>query len=176
MQSWWWPKRIETGGGGGGVKRCAAKEGARAAYELRDEPASYTNRLRATSMRHGCQLADWHRPAWPPCTIDQSFLRLLLRCFMTCHHLFHSLSPPFSNSFCCFIIDARYAFFWGDLFHNFSASTLVSALTTVLTRAWSSRCYGPRSFICMSQNASSLEMRGPIRLWTFDGWFRGSRA
>ncbi|EZA54109.1 hypothetical protein X777_05959 [Ooceraea biroi] len=43
--------------GGRGRRRRIAKEGARTAYELRDEQPGYTNRLRATSMRHGCQLA-----------------------------------------------------------------------------------------------------------------------
>jgi hypothetical protein len=49
--------RSGVGGCGGGGREVVAKEGARTAYELRDEQPGYTNRLRATSMRHGCQLA-----------------------------------------------------------------------------------------------------------------------
>jgi len=74
------PKRIDAG-----EEEVRRERRGKNRLRITRRAASYTNRLRATSMRHGCQLANWHRPDWPPCTADRSFLRLL-RDFAFYHH------------------------------------------------------------------------------------------
>lgn len=98
--------------------------------------ASYTNRLRATSMRHGCQLADWHRPDWPPCTVDQSFLRFLLRGFAFYHHhtIIITIFSFFFSFFSSFFYSNRQAqhtflLFFSCPFQFFCVYALVTALT-----------------------------------------------
>jgi len=129
--------------------------------------ASYTNRLRATSMRHGCQLANWHRPDWPPCTADRSFLRLL-RDFAFYHHtviitifFFFSSSSSFSSRHqrpgALFFVpfSCPFQFFW------------CYALVTASTGVWSPRCRGARRVKAFYVRA--IKMRGPIRVRTFHG-------
>lgn len=57
----------------------------RAANYNTHKPASC---LQVTSMRHGCQLADWHRSDWPPCIANRLFFGFFLR------HLLSLFSLP----------------------------------------------------------------------------------
>lgn len=78
--------------------------------------ASYTNRLRTTSMRHGCQLVDWHRPdhrALPTSGFFGSFFEtpchLLFLLILLLRHPFCHRRP--ANCFCYSALSGRFQFF-----------------------------------------------------------------
>lgn len=94
---------------------------------------------------------------------------------MSCHlfHLFLLFLPLFYSISSVSLLTPGAPFFFtpfSDPFHSFSVFTLFSVFTTALTCIWLSRYYG--LFKCMPQNVRGLEMRGPIRVWTFGCWSR----
>lgn len=122
-------------------------------------------------MRHDCQLADW--PDWPPCTVDQSFLRLPFRCFMSCHHLFSTSFSYSSFSFFLLflfyhwrpvcILCSRFGIFF-TVFHSFSVFIPFSTFTTVSTCIWSSKCYGRGLWYACHGTCAALTYRVESKL------------